>query len=84
MLFILYSLEAERSNLSRSNSNTSLSGLGLAGQGNSVIDMAPLNLGSVKLDDKERRIVALQILKTLCDAAIFAPHLLPLLTAKYV
>ena len=81
---VLSPSEAERPGLSRSNSSTSLSGLGLAGQVNVNHDMAPLSMSPVKLDDKERRVVALQILKTLCDVPVLAPHLLQLLTAKYV
>ena len=79
----LNTTETERP-LSRSNSNTSLSGLGLSTQPMMGLDMAPLTMGPIKLEDKERRALAVQILKTLCEAPVLSPCLLQLMTAKYV
>ena len=45
-------------------------------------DISPMGAGPVKMDDKERRVVALQILNLLVESRPFQPHLLALLTAR--
>lgn len=45
-------------------------------------DITSLGAGPVKMEDKERRTVALQILHLLLESRPFQPHLLTLLTAR--
>ncbi|XP_076437649.1 E3 ubiquitin-protein ligase UBR5-like [Babylonia areolata] len=53
-----------------------------SGGGGSGSDITPMGAGPVKMEDKERRAVALQILNVLLESRPFQPHLLVLMTAR--
>lgn len=57
-------------------------GAGPSGGGGGMSDITPLGAGPVKMDDKDRRLVALRILELLLESRVFQPHVLQLLTAR--
>ncbi|KAL8591738.1 hypothetical protein ACOMHN_032280 [Nucella lapillus] len=61
---------------------SSVGGVGSGAGGVIGSDITPMGAGPVKMDDKERRSVALQILNLLLESRPFQPHLLTLLTAR--
>lgn len=56
---------------------------GSSGAGNSG-EISTVGAGPVKLEDKERRSVGLQILRLLLDSRVCQPYLLGLLTARCI
>ena len=82
-LVSLIRLESECPSLSRQNSAGASSSVAAS----STPQREPVSaylMPPVKLDDKERQIASLQILKLLCDAPLLQPHLLELLSARFV
>lgn len=72
-------------------SDSAVSGLGTGlgtssgagpSSGSGGADITPLGAGPVKLEDKERRTAALQILHLVLESRPFQPHLAALLTAR--
>ncbi|ESO86015.1 hypothetical protein LOTGIDRAFT_167519 [Lottia gigantea] len=70
--------DTERPSLLRPSSSPALSCLNLQPE------LSNLCLPPVKLDEKERRKNAVEILRVLCESSVLQPHLEELLTAKYV
>ncbi|KAK6168099.1 hypothetical protein SNE40_021993 [Patella caerulea] len=68
--------DTQRPNVMRSSSSPALTSLSLQAE------LSTLSLPPVKLEDKERRRNAVEILRILCESSVLQPHLEQLLTAK--
>ena len=86
----LAAADPERPSLSRQNSGASTSG-GVSSSGTQQpADMSQPSLGAAagsgppKVEDRERRMSALQILALLCECKILQPHRLDMLAARWV
>ncbi|KAK6960404.1 E3 ubiquitin-protein ligase UBR5 [Biomphalaria glabrata] len=67
----------------QSNSATSVGHGSVSGpSGLSGSEFSNINVAPVKMDDKERRAVALQILEAILECPLFQPHLFELLSSK--